>query len=194
MPSLGQLQYVQELLKSKEPLDEMDIDVTVEIARIWSSQPDVLFENLKVPDETGLLLNVSSVMFNDAPWVSEVECALIHPKLSRAIAKQLDIQPVSDLLRNDELDISDIDENEFNQHEEIADGIRDTLDRYTRESTFHEYLANADDCGSASTVNFLFDNTSYNSECLVTTDLESLQGPALLVYNDGGRHTFTVLN
>jgi len=194
MPDLGRLHDVQEALESKAPLDEADLDVAVEVARLWSSQSYKSFENLKVPDETGLLADIDSVVFNDAPWVSEVNCALAHPKLSRAIADQLEMQPVSDLLKNSNLGISDIDEDEFNQCEEVADGIRDTLDRYTRESTFHEYLANADDCGSASAVNFLFDGTSYSTERLLTTDLDSLQGPALLVHNDGGEQAFTMLS
>ena len=134
------------------------------------------------------------MVFNDAPSVSEVNCALAHPKLSRAIADRLGMQPVSDLVKNSNLGISDIDEDEFSQREEVADGIRDTLDRYARESTFHEYLVNADDCGSASAVNFLFDGTSYSTEHLLTTDLDSLKGPALLVHNDGGEQAFIVLS
>ena len=194
LPDLGRLHSVQEVLESKTPLDEADLDVAVEVARIWSSRSHTYSEVLKVPDETGLLADVDTLVFNDMPWVSEVKCALAHPKLSRAIADRLEMQPVSDLLRNSDLGISDIDEDEFNQCEEVADGIRDTLDRYTRESTFHEYLANADDCGSASAVNFLFDGTSYSTEHLLTTDLDSLQGPALLIHNDGGEQAFMVLN
>ena len=194
MPDLGRLHDVQEVLESKAPLYEADLDVAIEIVRIWSSQSYKSFENLKVPDEAGLLADLASLVFNDAPWVSEIECTLAHPKVSRAIADRLEMQPVSDLLKNSDLGISDIDEDEFNQREEVTDGIRDTLDRYTRESTFHEYLANADDCGSASAVNFLFDGTSYGTESLLTTDLDSLQGPALLVHNDGGEQAFIVLN
>ena len=151
---LERLHDVQKALESKGALDEADLDVAVEIARIWGSQNPKSFYSLKVPDDTGLLVDVHSLIFNDAPWVSDVNRAVAHPKLSRAIADRLKMQPVSDLLRNGDLGISDIDEDEFNQCEEVADGIRDTLDRYTRESTFHEYLANADDCGSASAVNF----------------------------------------
>ena len=193
-PDLGRLHDVQEGLESKVPLHEADLDVAIEVVRIWSSQSHKSFENLKVPDETGLLADIDSLVFNDAPWVSEMKCALAHPKLSRAIADRLEMQPVSDLLKNSDLGISDIDEDECNQREEVAEGIRDTLDRYTRESTFHEYLANADDCGSASAINFLFDGTSYGTEGLLTTDLGSLQGPALLVHNDGGEQAFIVLN
>ena len=185
-PDLARLHKVQKVLELKGALDEADLDVAVEIAHIWASQAHKSPFNLKVPNEKGLLVDVNSLVFNDAPWVSEVDRAVAHPKLSRSIAERLKMQPISDLLRNGDLGISDIDEDEFDQREEVADGIRDTLDRYSRESTFHEYLANADDCGRASAVNFLFDETSYNTERLLTAELSSVQGPALLVHNDGG--------
>jgi len=42
-----------------------------------------------------------------------------------------------------------IEEDEFDQREDVATGIADTLERYTIQSTFKEYLANADDCEAA---------------------------------------------
>lgn len=193
-PNPERLHAVQEVLESRGPLDGADLDVAIEVARIWSNQSRESFEKLKVPDETGLLVEVNRLLFNDAPWISDVGRALSHPKLSRAIAHRLEMQPLSDFLRNGDLGIHDIDEDEFNQREEVADGIRDTLDRYTRESTFHEYLANADDSGSASGVNFLVDGTNYSAERLLTTELGSLQGPALLVHNDGGELVFMIVD
>jgi sacsin len=193
IPDLGRLHDVQNALESKGALKGADLDVAVEIARIWGSQSSKSFDNLKVPDDAGMLVDVDSLVFNDAPWISEVNRAIAHPNLSRADADRLKMQPLSNLLRNGDLGISDFDEDEFDQREEVADGIKDTLDRYTRESTFHEFLANADDCGSASMVNFLFDGTTYNTERLLTTELNSVQGPALLVHNDGGKQTFITL-
>ena len=49
------------------------------------------------------------------------------------------------------------DDDEFEQKEDVATGISDTLDRYTVEATFKEYLANADDCESATQLNWLLD-------------------------------------
>lgn len=131
---------MQEGLKSKVPLHEADLDVAIEVVRIWSSQSHKFFETLKLPDETGLLADIDSLVFNDAPWVSKMKCALAHPKFSRAIADRLEMQPVSDLLKNSDLGISDIDEDEFNQREEVADGIRDTLDRIPGNPRFTNIL------------------------------------------------------
>jgi sacsin len=68
----------------------------------------------------------------------------------------------------------------------VTDGIRDTLERYPKELTLHEYLANADDCESASEVNWLLDETTYPGRSLITPELANYQGPSLLVHNDGG--------
>lgn len=186
VPTLKQLQNVQNALGSGNALNERDLDVAVEVARIWSVQFPGSVEGLKLPDNHGMLLDVSDLVFNDTPWLSPAECAIVHPNVSRTTADQLMIEPLSELLRKGDLGITDPDDDEFDQREEVADGIRDTLERYTRESTFHEYLANADDCSSASEVNFLIDGTRHGTKHLLTKDLEELQGPSLFIHNNGG--------
>jgi sacsin len=186
LPRLEQLKNVQKDLESKDSLKEQDLDVATELARIWGNQFPETTDGLKLPNDNGAFLDVRDFVFNDTPWLSAGTRAILHPKISRTIAEQLKIEPLSELLRKGELGIADTDDDEFYQREEIADGIRDTLDRYTREHTFHEYLANADDCGSASEVNFFFDGTSYGTKCLLTEDLKSVQGPSLLIHNNGG--------
>lgn len=63
----------------------------------------------------------------------------------------------------------------------------DTLDRYPIHNTFREYLANADDTGGTSKINWLLDERTHAHEKLLTTQLKPFQGPALLVHNDGGK-------
>jgi sacsin len=185
-PGLEQLRDVQKALEFKNPLNEQDLDVAIELARIWGIQFHEAIDGLKLPNDNGAFVDVRDLVFNDTPWLSAGTRAIVHPKISRTIADQLKIEPLSELVRKGELGIVDPDEDEFYQREEIADGIRDTLDRYTREHTFHEYLANADDCGSASEVNFFYDGTSYGTKHLLTENLQGLQGPSLLIHNDGG--------
>ena len=187
LPRLEQLKDVQKALESKNPLNERDLDVAIELARIWAVQFRETIEGLKLPDDNGALVDVNDLVFNDTPWLSAGKHAVLHPKISRTTAEQLKIEPLSELERKGSLGIADPDDDEFFQREEITDGIRDTLDRYTREHTFHEYLANADDCGSASEVNFLFDGTCHGTKHLLTEELRGLQGPSLLIHNNGGK-------
>jgi sacsin len=185
VPTLAQLKDVQEAIGSRGRLSERDLDVAVEVARIWSVQfPSV--EGLKLPDSDRMLRDVSDLAFNDTPWLSQGQCAMVHSNISRNIADKLMVEPLSELLRKGDLGIKDPDDDGFDQREEVADGIRDTLGRYTRESTFHEYLANADDCVTASVVNFLVDGTCHGTRDLITKELEELQGPSLFIHNNGG--------
>jgi hypothetical protein len=57
-----------------------------------------------------------------------------------------------------------------------------TLDRYTEESTFKEYLANADDFVSAKELNWLIDEGSHAKQSLLTKELQDYQGPAPFVF------------
>jgi sacsin len=186
IPKLGQLKDVQKALESKNSLDELDLNVATELARIWGIQFHEATDGLKLPNDKGAFVEIGGLVFNDAPWLLRGSHDFVHNNISRTIAEQLKIQPLSELSMKGALGIVDLNEDEFYQREEIADGIRDTLDRYTREHTFHEYLANADDCGSATEVNFFFDETSYSTEHLVTKDLRGLQGSSLLIHNNGG--------
>ena len=100
----------------------------------------------------------------------------------------------SNLLKNNDLNILNVDENEFNQREKILDEIKDTLNRYTKEFTFHEFITNANDCDFAFTINFLFDDTTCNIKRLLTTNLKNLQEFVLLIYNDDNKQTLLMLN
>ena len=186
LPTLERLKVMQRALESKNALSEQDIDVSIELAGIWARHFSETVDGLRLPNESGVLVDLSDLVFNDTPGLSAGTRPIMHPKVSRIIAERLKVEPLSELVRNGDLGIANPDDDEFYQREEIADGIRDTLDRYTREHTFHEYLANADDCGSASEVNFLFDGSTYGMKHLLTEDLQALQGPSLLVHNDGG--------
>jgi sacsin len=63
--------------------------------------------------------------------------------------------------------------------------ISDTLTYYLVESTFKEFLANADDCKSAKQLNWLLDERQHPRQYLLTEELREFQGPALVVHNDG---------
>lgn len=187
LPSAEQLMSVLNALGSQKALNEGELDVAVEVARIWSLRLCSRLKGLKMPDTHGMLRDISDLVFNDTPWLSAGERAIVHPKVSRTVTDRLMVEPMSELLKKGALGITDADDDEFCQREEVADGIRDTLERYTRESTFHEYLANADDCGTASGTNFLIDPTTYDTKHLVTKELGDLQGPSLLIHNDGSK-------
>jgi sacsin len=80
----------------------------------------------------------------------------------------------------------------FHQAEDPKIRINDTLERYPVETTFREYLANADDA-KASEVNWLLDDTQYQGRNLIAPSMKQFQGPALLVHNNSGNTNYNVI-
>ena len=190
-PTSQQLLEVQQQLESISPLSHTALKVAIEVTRLISLDAASSFTNLKIPNDKGVLVGVTDIAFNDrGPCDLPNDIFLTHPGISREIVDRLHIEPLSERGFKGDLGILDFDEEEFDQREEVTDGIRDTLERYPKESTFHEYLANADDCGIASEVNWLLDETAYPGRSLITPELAQYQGPSLLVHNDGGMSTF----
>jgi sacsin len=119
---------------------------------------------------------------------SKEKVNLTHPNIPKSTIDSLNIEGLRARLLKGMLEIEDVDdEDEFDQREKVTTRIADTLDRYPVETTFREYLANADDSEGASHISWLLDQRVHPSGTLMTPELEIFQGPALLVHNDGGR-------
>lgn len=63
--------------------------------------------------------------------------------------------------------------------------IKDSLQRYPIDATFDEYLANAEDSGSATEIAWLIDWGIYANSKVLTPELAAFQGPSLMSWNDG---------
>lgn len=186
-PTSRQLLEIQQQMESTSSLTHAALKVALEITTLISLDTTSSFANFKIPSDSCVLISIKDIAFNDLGFVDLPDKThLTHPGISREIADRLHVEPLSERILKGDLGISDFDEEEFDQREEVTDGIRDTLERYPKESTFHEYLANADDCGNASKVNWLLDETTYAGRSLITPELAQYQGPSLLVHNDGG--------
>jgi len=137
--------------------------------------------------DTGSLCAIEDATYNDLGPLLPVQGAttnFTHQDIPYSIVAKLRIEPLSERVKRGQLGLADVDD-EFDQHEEVADGINDTLERYPVEATFKEYLANADDAGSATQVNWLLDAGQHPQASLVTPELSAYQGPALVVHNNG---------
>ena len=192
-PSLENLFRVQTKLRIKTEsmeeatLNEGDTGVAIEIVKLASAFDRELLSNLMVPTTLGSLCKLDEATYNDlgSLWHAQEEINFTHPDISFSDAVKLRIEPLSERVKRGDLELADEDnEEEFDQHEKVATGIADTLERYPVEATFKEYLANADDA-EANEVNWLLDSKQYPQGSLVTPGLSAYQGPALLVHNDG---------
>jgi sacsin len=180
---------LQTILEEKPQLEESDIDVAIEILRLAGKFPRDSLTGLKVIDKFGKFYPIHEISFDDLGVLkAKRKVNLAHPNIPFATIQKLGIGSLKEELIKGLLEIEDVDdEDEFDQRENITTRIADTLDRYPVETTFREYLANADDAKDASKVSWLLDLQSHAQKELLTPELSSLQGPSFLVYNDGGR-------
>ncbi|KAI9768402.1 MAG: hypothetical protein M1839_004119 [Geoglossum umbratile] len=190
-PTLHDLLQVQKkLLVLEQPLSEADLAVAIEVVNLASEHDREKLVDLRVPDQFGRLQDFESISFWDLEFSSARETAqLVHPNITEEVTARLGIQPFSEKMLMGEMGVRDQeDEDEFFQHETTTTRIADTLGRYPISATFNEYLANAEDSGTATRVEWLLDeclNGGYPTERLLSKDLAEFQGQALFVHNDG---------
>lgn len=180
---------VQNILEEKPVLEESDIAVAIEIVNLASKFSRASLAGLKVICKTGEFYPIQDVNFDDlGPFKSKEKLNLTHSDIPKRTIERLGIGGLRERLVKGMLEIEDIDdEDEFDQRENVATRIADTLDRYPVETTFREYLANADDAEGASKISWLLDRRIHPGNKLLTPKMVNFQGPAFLVHNDGGK-------
>lgn len=191
-PSLEDIIDVQEnLLAAFTPLNAVNLRIIIsslEIA-ICLHQSEKL-NGILVPDLQGNLRKLPDIVYGDPNISGDASnFNFVHPTLSPKLIEGLEIE--NSLARATRLGINfeDEDEDEYTPREKLTTLISDTLGRYTIESTFTEFLANAEDCG-ATRISWIVDECQdgpYKSERLLTPALAPFQGPALFTYNDQGK-------
>jgi sacsin len=189
-PQLTDLLKIQVILEGKPILEEDDRAVAIEILKLASRFPRASLTGLKVIDATGKLCPIYDISSDDlGPLKPKQKFNIAHPDIPFTTIKKLGIESLRERLIKGMLEIEDVDdEDEFDQRESVTSRIADTLDRYPVETTFREYLANADDTEGASKISWLLDGRTHSCDNLLTPEMKAFQGPAFLVHNDGGRH------
>jgi sacsin len=190
---IGELQptdllQVQATLEAKPVLDESDVVVAIEILILASKFPRSSLTGLKAISDTRKFYLIHDINFDDlGPLKSKQRVNLTHPDIPLRTIRRLEICSLRERLIKGMLEIEDVDdEDEFDQRENVTTRIADTLDRYPVETTFREYLANADDAKGASKISWLLDERTHPYDKLLTPEMKTFQGPAFLVQNDGG--------
>lgn len=141
-------------------------------------------DDFKAPDSTGCLRLLRDLTAGD-PGPGEEGRAILHPGVSLSTIKQLGLPSFHDRRLES---LIDTEFEDFFQHEKFITVITDTLKRYRPSSTFNEYLANAEDCGSATKITWVLDKLGsqiHGESKLINKELQDLQGPALFCFNDG---------
>lgn len=191
-PSMADLIEVQKTLQDSAPsLEESNLDIAINSLEVAIRLPNADdLTNMLVPDSQSVLRNVWDIVHGDRNVTGAVAAFhYTHPKISTNVIERLRIENALARATRLAIEFDDEDEDEYTLKEELTDTISDTLGRYPMESTFNEYLANADDCG-ATKISWILDECKreqYASKALLTPELEAFQGASLMVYNDGGK-------
>ena len=189
-PSVQHLQNVQAALQpsSECQLDNAGLSIAIaslEVATQLSYHPT----QFSVPDTSAILRDLANIVHGERDVTGKMaEFNFAHPTISIDLLKRLGVESSYERAVRLEIEIEDEDEDEYTPHEKLTNIICDTLGRYPIDTTFNEFLANADDAG-AKHICWTIDECAdgpFATQALLTPDLESLQGPALMIYNDSG--------
>ncbi len=188
-PSIADLIGVQKILQASGPtLDQKSLVIAISSLELAIRLPPTedLIEIL-VPDSQNVLRNLSDIVHGDRNVTGAVAAFhYTHPMISANVIEHLGVENSLARATRLEIEFEDQDEDEYTLEEKLTDIISDTLGRYSMESTFNEYLANADDCG-ATEISWILDECKggqYESEALLTPELKAFQGPSLMIHND----------
>lgn len=173
------------------PLSEENLNVFVallEIATNLESKAED-FSKVLIPDTEKRLRPRMEIVYGDRNIKGKIASFnFVHTRISPDLVQRLDLEKsLSRAIRLD-IEFEDEEEDEYVPREKLSTTISDTLGRYPIDSTFGEFLANANDCG-ATQISWILDRCAkgvYESSTLLDEELKGLQGPALFAFNDGG--------
>ena len=167
-----------------------EMDVMLSLLEIARSLPQASRDLTKfmIPDTEQILRAWSDVVFGDKSMALSIpDLHFAHPSMSMSLIEGLCIESPSERATRLEIEIDD-DDDEYIPQEKLTTIIADTLGRYPIESTFGEFLANAEDC-QASQVKWILDACKggpHASKSLLNREMQTLQGPSLFAWNDQG--------
>ncbi|KAF8244236.1 hypothetical protein K440DRAFT_559411 [Wilcoxina mikolae CBS 423.85] len=189
-PPYDKLKEIQVRLANKEKLSDNDLEVYISLLEALHTlnAKRIDLKQWKAPDVGGVLHDLANLTAGDPSHDDDDNMAVpsfkyLHPSITLSTIKFLKIPTIQDRFLDQKVGAEfGMD---FAQDEDPIIAISDTLQRYPFQSTFNEYLANAEDSG-ARKIRWLIDRTeSYPDSSLMTTQLRECAGPALLCFNDG---------
>ncbi|KAF8534251.1 hypothetical protein BDD12DRAFT_943100 [Trichophaea hybrida] len=190
-PSANKLREIQNIIARKGKLSDNDLTVflsLLEALPAYGTKIDP--KQWKAPDIEGVLYDLADLTAGDALHDGQEKAVtnlkFLHPNVSLSTIKALRIPTIQERFLDQRAGAEfGLD---FAQHEDPVTAISDTLQRYPFESTFNEYLANAEDSGSAQKIRWVVDRTENypnDDKNLITPALRECAGAGLVCYNNG---------
>ncbi|KAG0135098.1 hypothetical protein HOY82DRAFT_632883 [Tuber indicum] len=172
------LKELQDRIATVGPLSTRDLEVALYIVeqvaeRHNSEKGQNLISDFKAPDQYGVMRTFLELTTTDSDaLISQVNGPTLHPRISDSTAKNLGLPTVGDRILaslNDQCF-----EQAFSQARSLQATIKDTLRWYSVDSSFREYLANAEDCmdkegKTATRIDWIIDHSTNYPTYLVFT-------------------------
>lgn len=197
------VQYISSL-DATAPLSDPDLGkVILALKGLENEKDPAVLQKLKLPDVHGVLVPIDGFGKSDTKSDpkdtktgkkpvrnAKIDVPVIryaHRRVPHSLAFKLNIpQFRNDLAHSQYLNGPDMFE-EFTQEESIVKRIAGQVKQSTLWLSLDEFVANAEDCGSASKVTWALDSeqSKYPSKKLFCPELEDWQTPGIYVYNDG---------
>ncbi|XP_063069583.1 sacsin-like isoform X1 [Engraulis encrasicolus] len=168
------------------PLSETDLNICLDIlCKGLLKTEDAGSQNYLVPDENSVLRPSSDLHYNDSPWMPVTAVTLCHNRISREVARHFGVKTTRHhTLQNHLVDGFPFYAREFAQHENLTVRIKNIIDAYpSKKDIIKELIQNADDA-EATEIHFIWDKRKHGTEKTFDKKWNSLQGPALCVYNN----------
>jgi sacsin len=173
------------MLQNEDALSPRDFEAVIYALECLQSEHDDFFsKELMIPDVDMKLIRIDGFTPVDDNNGQNVRYA--HRRVPRSLVQQLGIpQLANDLGIFQYLNGSNLFD--YFQEENFVDRISKAIKEVSLWSAFNEFVANAEDCGSATRVHWILDreNVRFPVQHLLCEALQSWQTPALYVYNDG---------
>jgi sacsin len=180
-PTVSSLLDVLGTFPLHELVTNADLDVIINVLESLSKCDDVWHTELRLPGTDGRLYRIEEFQ------VSGGMTLYAHFRVPESFVFKYGVpQADRDLAFIELLNTTDIFD-EYCLEEQITTRISNTLKDYSLSTTFNEFIANAEDCGTASQVSWYLDSedTKYPTEHLFCSELKQWQTRSLFVYNDG---------
>ena len=162
------------------PLSDSQINTVRDLLESIDKERATKLDDIFLPDEGKVLRNMESVVVKECAWMKNASRKRylhdhIPPKLALSLgAKKERSHSIASHSRG----------LPFGQHEKLTVRLQRILEAYPSQmQILYELLQNADDAG-ASEVKFILDKRHHPDEKVFGDSWKSLQGPALLVFND----------
>ena len=188
-PKDTMLNVISQLQKCTSQLSTTHLDVVFAILD-WVRESGEPSDNILIPTNDCQLLPPGKCIYDDRGWSRDQHkqkklvsgYSFTHQRLPLDTATFFKVKLLSQhLLPSVNLTLQ---YSLTGPRQSITGRIKEALEDYDQDiDVFKEMIQNAEDAG-ASEIKFVIDWRNHPTECLLTSEMKSWQGPALLVYNN----------